>query len=215
MFRLVRLQFALLSFLWSLFTDGGGDPKPDNPAPTDPPKPEPVTFAPEQQAHLNALLAKERRETAAKAQADIEAAQQRAREEAEAKALEEQGKHKELAEQRAAELERVRTEREQEQSRWRDRVIRSEIRVAATQANFIDPDDAYRLLDHSALTFSDEGDITNAAEQIKALAERKPHLVKSTTAPLHGARPTPQPDNYTPTRDDIKNQYLKQAGVQT
>lgn len=208
MFRLIRLQFALMPFLWSLFTEGASD----DPAPTDPQKSDPIAFTPEQQAHLNTLLATERRAAEAKAKADIEAAQARAKAEAEAAALAEQGKHKELAEQRAQELERLKTEREQDQTRWRERVIRSEIRIAASQANFIDPDDAYRLLDHTTLAFNDEGEITNATEQINLLAERKPHLVQQATTP-RGTGPTPPPSNYQPTRDDIKNKYLKQAGV--
>ncbi len=57
------------------------------------------------------------------------------------------------------------------------RSINSELKVFAVQAGFVDPDDAVKLVDRAGLAVDDNGEVSGAAEAIKALAEKKPHLL--------------------------------------
>lgn len=70
---------------------------------------------------------------------------------------------------------------QQLEQRWRDGMLRSAVTIAATQAQFYDPEDAYRLADLSSLTVNDDGTVTGTEDALKALVKAKPHLVKSTT----------------------------------
>jgi len=205
----IRLHVALLSFLWSVFQT---DTAATDVATTTETTTEKTTTTDAEiptltQRQYNAKIAEERRAWEAKAKRDTEAAAENARlTEAEAK-----GELQQVNDGLKQRITAIESEKEAADARWKERVIRSDIRVAATQANFIDPDDAYRLLDHGTLTFSDDGEITNATEQIAALAARKPHLVKTDTP--RGGGPLPRPANTEMTRDDIKDKYLRQAGV--
>jgi hypothetical protein len=56
--------------------------------------------------------------------------------------------------------------------------LRSAIVAAASRLDFVDPEDAFALLDKSALKQNDEGKLEGVDEALKALAEAKPHLLK-------------------------------------
>ena len=56
--------------------------------------------------------------------------------------------------------------------------LRSAIVAAASRLDFVDPEDAFALLDKSALSTTDEGKLEGVDEALKALAEAKPHLLK-------------------------------------
>lgn len=100
------------------------------------------------------------------------------RKEAELSEVEKADKRAKDAEARAAQLEQ----------RWRDGMLRSAVTIAATQAQFYDPEDAYRLADLSQLTVDDDGTVTGVDEALRSLVKAKPHLVKTTTTT------TPPPD---------------------
>ncbi len=127
----------------------------------------------------------ERLQAALKA-ANKEAADRRKRLDAleadEAKRKEAELSEVEKADQRAKAAEAKAQNLEQ---RWRDGMLRSAVTLAATQAQFYDPEDAYRLADLTSLTANDDGTVTGVEEALKALVKAKPHLVKAatTTAP--------------------------------
>lgn len=93
-----------------------------------------------------------------------------------------------------------------------ERVIKAEVRLAAQQAGFIDPEDAWLLVDRAKVALDDAGNVTGAAEAIKALAEKKPHLVQSNAGerPNYGA-PTPGRSNGTAPNDAVRKQHEQLA----
>ena len=123
----------------------------------------------------------ERLQAALKA-ANKEAADRRKRLDAleadEAKRKEAELSEVEKADQRAKAAEAKAQTLEQ---RWRDGMLRSAVTLAATQAQFYDPEDAYRLADLTSLTVNDDGTVTGVEDALKALVKAKPHLVKATT----------------------------------
>jgi hypothetical protein len=48
--------------------------------------------------------------------------------------------------------------------------------------NFLDPSDAWRLLDLSALDFDENGEPLGIAEKLQALAKEKPYLLRKPAA---------------------------------
>lgn len=58
-----------------------------------------------------------------------------------------------------------------------ERVIRAEVTLAAQRHRFADPDDAWALIDRSKLALDESGTVSGAEEAVKALADKKPHLV--------------------------------------
>lgn len=72
-----------------------------------------------------------------------------------------------------------------------DRLVRSAVVSAAAKAGFVDPDDAFALVDHGALDISEDGSVTGVDDAIRAIAKAKPYLVRpkatsSTAAPAGG-----------------------------
>lgn len=122
-------------------------------------------------------IVKERLEREHKKQEELTA---KAREEAEKKALEEQGKHKELADKATKEAEKFRAEKEKAESALNTERIRYAVLSKAMAMNFADPEDAMKMSDLSKLEFDEEG--KPKADQIekvlKALIDAKPYLVK-------------------------------------
>ncbi len=82
---------------------------------------------------------------------------------------------KEKLEKRLAEAQR---EREQTLTRAQERITASEIRAAAADLGFADPQDAARLLDRSELEFDEDGTPKNARALLEKLAKAKPYLLK-------------------------------------
>lgn len=59
----------------------------------------------------------------------------------------------------------------------RDLALRNAVTRAAVAGKAVDPDDVFALLPKDAVTIGDDGQVTGAAEAVKALLEAKPHLV--------------------------------------
>lgn len=64
-----------------------------------------------------------------------------------------------------------------------DKLIAAEIRVQASALGFLDSDDALALIDRTGIKIDDKGEVTGVAEALKALAEKKPHLIKQDNGP--------------------------------
>jgi hypothetical protein len=94
-----------------------------------------------------------------------------------------------LQEEQKSELEKASdraTKAEEERDRalqtGNERLLRGEVKAAAAKAGFIDPDDAFALLDRTDVKIDDDGNVAGIDEALKALAEAKPHLVTDTRA---------------------------------
>jgi hypothetical protein len=108
--------------------------------------------------------ARKRLETFEKAQADAETAK-----------LTELDK----ATRRATQLEQ---ERDQVISKFRDRLARSAIQLAATKLNIIDPEVATALITNE-IEYDADGEPTNIDALLRKLVERKPYLIQSSATP--------------------------------
>lgn len=64
-----------------------------------------------------------------------------------------------------------------------ERLLRAAVLAEAAKLAFVDPSDAWRMLDRDGLAVGDDGEVTGAAEALKALVKAKPYLVKAATAP--------------------------------
>lgn len=71
-------------------------------------------------------------------------------------------------------------ERERALQTANERLLRGEVKAAAAKAGFIDPDDAFALLNRSEAKIDDDGNVDGIDEALKALAEAKPHLIADT-----------------------------------
>lgn len=212
MFTFLRLHLALLPFLWSLWKDDAGNDSDDDGdatgtnGDTSDDAPAEKTYTHAQLQRQLAIQAKNQRD---KIKAELEAESAKAKLEADGKLqelLETERREKAERDQRIADME----------ARERSRVLRYEIRDAARDLSFADPDDAYHLIDRDAVEYDDDGDPTNVARLVKALAEKKPHLVKAEGDGRRGIPATPRGQLPQPqTRDDIKNRYLEQAGIRS
>lgn len=78
-----------------------------------------------------------------------------------------------------ADLEAERQARAQAEQRQREQLIRTQVIAAAARAGFNDPDDAFRMLDVSALEADESGKIDGLDNALQALVKSKPYLVKS------------------------------------
>ena len=76
------------------------------------------------------------------------------------------------------ELSQARTETEQVRSNAKATAIRYAVEAAAGSLNFQDPADALTLADLTAVQVADDGAVTGAAEAVKALADKRPYLLK-------------------------------------
>jgi len=77
-----------------------------------------------------------------------------------------------------ADLAAARAEAETLKTNARAAAIKHAIETAATGLNFQDPADALTLADLSAVQVGDDGTVTGAAEAVKALAAKRPYLLK-------------------------------------
>jgi hypothetical protein len=68
--------------------------------------------------------------------------------------------------------------------------IDAEIKLGASERNFIDPADALRLVDKTRLGVSEDGSVTGVVEELDGLAYRSPHLIErpSSSSIDQGAR---------------------------
>lgn len=123
-------------------------------------------------------------------------------------------KLKEIDDAGKSEIERATakaTEEEQKRTaaedRARDLAIRLSVERAARKLNFIDEDDAYRLIDRKAVEMDDDGEPKNVDALLTALAKAKPHLVKAEgeskqPAAQKGTPTTPKPATGGASRDE-------------
>jgi len=65
------------------------------------------------------------------------------------------------------------------EERLRTAAIRNAVVLAASKANFYDPEDAFRLADLAAVQVADDGAVTGVDGALKELVKAKPHLVKA------------------------------------
>jgi len=84
---------------------------------------------------------------------------------------------------------------------------RAAVVAAATRAGAVDPDAVFALLDPSAVTVGDDGQVTGVDDAVKALLETKQYLVgKPTTPTPGGADGGPRGKQAgTISREDLKN----------
>ncbi len=99
------------------------------------------------------------------------------------KELEEAEKQRERA--KLDEVERLKLERDEALARAQEamtisqrRLMRSAVIAEAAKMGFLDPTDAWRMIDENEITINDEGDVVGADKAIKALAKAKPYLLK-------------------------------------
>jgi len=76
------------------------------------------------------------------------------------------------------ELVTVKAEAEQAKANARSTAIRHAVETAAAGLNFQDPADAITLADLTTVQVADNGAVTGAAEAVKALADKRPYLLK-------------------------------------
>jgi hypothetical protein len=155
--------------------------QPGNEQPKAPETPATPAGSGEDTAGLKSALVKEReaRKLAEKAAADLAAWKQ-----------EQEDKGKSETERLAAEAERATKERDAATAQIaaaNERVIRAEVRAQALALGFADVDDAWALIDRAAVSLDDSGDVKGAKEAVKALATKKPHLIRADTGGGYGA----------------------------
>ena len=90
-----------------------------------------------------------------------------------------------------AELAAAKADSEQIRANAKATAIRYAIEAAAGELHFMDNADAITLADLSAVTVADNGTVTGAAEAVKALADKRPYLLKPAGDALGTPRRTP------------------------
>lgn len=151
-----------------------------------------IQFTPEQQAHIDALIA-QRLARAEKAAAK-KALEARAKElgfesveamEAAIKAAKEaQDAQKSEVEKLREALEAEKARAAQATERAKLALIKAAFTAEAVAANLVNVDDAFKLADLSGVEVDDDGTVTGIKEAVEQLAKEKPYLVKQgQTAP--------------------------------
>jgi hypothetical protein len=105
------------------------------------------------------------------------------------------------------------------EARAQDLAIRLSVERAARKLNFIDEDDAYRLLDRKAVEMDEGGEPTNVEKLLADLAKAKPHLIQvegeaqKTGAAATQKVPHARPNGKPPTRDELVAEHQKQQAA--
>lgn len=122
----------------------------------------------------------------------------KAKEDAEKAALQEQGKHKELADKATKDAEQARAAKEAAEAALKTERIRFAVLTKAMQMNFADAEDAIKMSNFSDLEF-DEAGKPNAemiGKKLDELVKAKPYLVKTDgNTPNYG---TPKKKEFKP-----------------
>lgn len=89
--------------------------------------------------------------------------------------------------------------REQLAAQHKEALVRMTVERLAAAQGFLDPSDAYRMLDVQSLSVNDAGEVEGAAEALKQLAEQKPYLLRpqgqiGATNPARGGGQTGETD---------------------
>ena len=77
-----------------------------------------------------------------------------------------------------AELAQAKADADQAKASARNSAIRHAVETAAGTLNFQDPADALTLADLSTVQVAEDGAVSGAAEAVKALADKRPYLLK-------------------------------------
>lgn len=75
----------------------------------------------------------------------------------------------------------------EERAKTFQRLVTSEVKVVAKELGFADYEDALKLADLSEVTENEKGEIDGVEEALKALSEKKPHLLEKTSKSGFGA----------------------------
>lgn len=157
--------------------DGPPTPAPTTPAAT--PAPEKTFTQAELEQHIADRLKRERDKY--KDYPDLKAAADEL-----AKIKESQLSETEKLQKRLAELEQARAAAE---TQARETLIKSAIVAAAARLNFVDPEDAYSLVNKAAVEF-ENGQPANVEKLVKDLAESRKYLIKSSNPALATFNPS-------------------------
>ena len=137
-----------------------------------------VEFTPEQQARIDALIAKRLARAEAKSKAKSEAAAQKAKDEAERARLADEKRWQELAEKRETELGNKEAELSTLASTLQDERIRHAVAITASGLHFRDPQDAFQMIDLATIETDDDGAVQGVKEALAVLAKAKPYLLE-------------------------------------
>lgn len=183
-----------------------GLPKPATPAgttgdqPADPARPQAKTFTQEQiDAIIAARLADERKKFA---DYDDLKAKVQAAEEAQ----------KTEAQKTADRLKELETTNQRLAAERQELTAKTAI-IAAASGIGLDADAAVKLVDAKALKFDDAGNATNAADLVKAVAEKYPGLVRRGIPAIPVVNPSGQQQPVGRTDDDRRREYFGGAGA--
>ena len=130
--------------------------------------------------------------------AELKAAQARLAEleKAEKKRKEAELSDKERLEGEIQELKDAQTKAEQtatdREAQVKQRLIRAEVRIVATELGFTDPSDAYKVADLSSVEIDDEGQVTGVKKVLEKLAKDKPYLLQAGSAANRGLGTPPR-----------------------
>lgn len=182
-----------------------------------------VTFTPEQQAHIDALVA-QRLSRAEKSQAK-KVLETRAKElgfetvEAMEAAL---AAHKDAAEKDKTDLQKAqealaaeKAKTAQAEAKAKAALVRSAFTAEAVGANLVNVADAFKLADLTSVDVADDGTVAGVKEAVEQLVKDKPYLVKQDpgTSGGSGGAPFRQGGDLKP--DDITRQILARQGIKT
>lgn len=59
-----------------------------------------------------------------------------------------------------------------------ERLMRASVLAEASKLEFLDPSDAWRMVDRDGLSIGDDGEVTGAVDALKALVKAKPYLIR-------------------------------------
>lgn len=181
-----------------------------------------VSFTPEQQAAIDAIIAERvNRANRSAAKAALEArAKELGFESAEAmeaalKAYKEtQDAQKTEAEKLREQLEAEKTKAKSAAEKAKRALIKAAFAEAAIAANLVSVDDAFLLADLSNVEVSDDGKVTGVKEAVEQLAKEKPYLVKQGggSGGVGGGNPSRGP-YVDPTPPDVVREILQRQGL--
>lgn len=166
----------------------------DQPKPTEQPATTPPAGSGEDVSGLKSALDKER---------DARKAAEKQAKELAAWKQQQEDKDKSESERLTTEAQRAAKERDDALAKIAaadERVIRSEVRSRAVALGFADPEDAWALIDKAGVTLDEAGEVQGAEKAVKALADKKPHLLKRDATPYGapaGNRSTSAPPDAT------------------
>jgi len=94
-----------------------------------------------------------------------------------------------------------------------ERLIRAAVYAAAAQANFLNPADAYALVDMAEIAIADKGEVAGAEEAVQALAGARPYLLRKTTAPDINAGDQSPPPSDLPKLTPEQERIARRMGI--